>query len=428
MLNGLQENLRDIVIIAKKELRHCFRDSHVLIYTVFIPLVLYPLALVGLSEYMLWRQGLSETSPLRIAFYKNGIEKIPELVEVAKKTKKVVVVESSNPDADLKAKKLECIVDGSPVPKDIRILVNPGSDRFMETRIQLLTLSFEASTLATQEAIKKSGQPKQIATVFEQVTKNVGTVGGKKGKQDDMEMTMFSTTIVLVGFYAYTLMIIAIGAIYPALAAFTEEAEKKTKFTTYLLPVERSSIVTGKFIAVSIMSFLSGMINLFSMGTVAFYFFTRMPFLEKMFGFAANQFSVANVLLLLFILVISILLIAATFTLIAASAKSFKEAQNISSIVLMFVTIMPLISILPGWSLSITTALIPVLNMVLTSKAIITDTLNPLIFSLTLLVNFFLTAILLHFSQIIFWGREPGSQRVSRKAPPAVPGSEATPR
>lgn len=416
------------MIIARKELRHCFRDSHVLIYTVFIPLVLYPLALVGLSEYMLWRQGLSETSPLRIAFYKNGIEKIPELVEVARKNKKIVIVESADPDADLKAKKLECIVDGSPVPKDIRILVNPGSDRFMETRIQLLTLSFEASTRATQEAIKKSGQPKEIATVFGQVTKNVGTVGGKKGNQDDMEMTMFSTTVVLVGFYAYTLMIIAIGAIYPALAAFTEEAEKKTKFTTYLLPVERSSIVTGKFIAVSIMSFLSGMINLLSMGTVAFYFFTRIPALEKMFGFAANQFSIANVLLLIFILIISIFLIAATFTLIAASAKSFKEAQNVSSIVLMFVTLLPLISVLPGWSLNITTAIVPVLNMVLTSKAIITDSLNPLMFAIALIVNLYVTAMLLYFSQIIFWDREPSSKPISKKTPPAVPTGEATPR
>ena len=67
MLNAFQESLHDIAIIARKELTHCFRDAHVLIYTVFIPLVLYPLALVGLSEYMLWREGLSESRPLRIA-------------------------------------------------------------------------------------------------------------------------------------------------------------------------------------------------------------------------------------------------------------------------------------------------------------------------------------------------------------------------
>jgi hypothetical protein len=96
--------------------------------------------------------------------------------------------------------------------------------------------------------------------------------------------------------------------------------------------------------------------------------------------------------------------------------------------VLIFVTVIPMISILPGWSLSITTALIPVLNMVLASKAIITDSIDPVVFAITLMVNLLISGLLLYLSQIVFWGRDPSSKPIPETVPPAVPTSEVTPR
>lgn len=409
MFDGIVERLQDIIVVANKELKHCFRDSHVLIYTVFVPLILYPISLVSLSEYTLWREGLAETRPVRLAYLKEGIEKIPELVQVIKETKKIAVLESTDPIHDLEQNKLECVVDGTGAPEKVNVILNPSSDRFLETRMLMQTRSYDARAQAMKNAVEKVAGASKVTKVFEIETRNVGTMGGRKASLQDMEITAFSTTIVLVAFYGYTMLIITVGAIYPALAAFTEEAEKKTKATTYLLPVERSTVVIGKFVAVTILTILSGLVNFLSMAFVALYFTAKLEWLKRALTLAMKQYSFENLLGIILIFTLSTLLVASLYSLIASSAKSFKEAQNVSSLVLITVTILPMVALLPGWTLDIKTAFIPILNMVLCAKAIVTDSVGGLEMTLACLETVTITAVLLYLSQIIFWGKEPSN-------------------
>lgn len=409
MFDGIIERLQDIIVVANKELKHCFRDSHVLIYTVFVPLILYPISLVSLSEYTLWREGLAETRPVRLAYLKEGIEKIPELVQVIKETKKVAVLESTDPIHDLEQNKLECVVDGTGAPEKVNVILNPSSDRFLETRMLMQTRSYDARAQAMKNAVDKVAGASKVTKVFEIETRNVGTMGGRKASLQDMEITAFSTTIVLVAFYGYTMLIITVGAIYPALAAFTEEAEKKTKATTYLLPVERSTVVIGKFVAVTILTILSGLVNFLSMAFVALYFTAKLEWLKRALTLAMKQYSFENLMGIILIFTLSTLLVASLYSLIASSAKSFKEAQNVSSLVLITVTILPMVALLPGWTLDIKTAFIPILNMVLCAKAIVTDSVGGLEMTVACVETVTITVVLLYLSQIIFWGKEPSN-------------------
>jgi ABC-type Na+ efflux pump permease subunit len=408
VFHGIIDRLNDICVVANKELKHCFRDAHVLIYTIFVPLILYPIFLVSMSEYTLWREGLAETRPVRVAIKKEGSEKIPELIEIFKETKKVAVISSTEPIRDLEQGKLECVVDGINAPETIGVVLNPSSDRFIETQGLMQRCSFDARSSAMKAAIKQAGVNK-VSRVFEIETRNVGTMGGRKANLQDMEVTAFSSTIVLVAFYAYTMLIITVGAIYPALAAFTEETEKKTKATTYLLPVERSTIVFGKFVAVTALTTVSGMVNFLSMAFVAIYFTAKLDWLKRALTLALKQYSFENIMLLILTFVLSTLLVASLSSLIASLAKSFKEAQNISSLVLLTVTIFPMVALLPGWTLDMKTAFIPILNMVLSAKAIVTDSAGGLEMTIACVETLTITAGLLYLSQIIFWGREPSN-------------------
>lgn len=402
--------MNDICIVAGKELRHCFRDSHVLIYTVLVPLVLYPVSLVSLSEYSLWREGLAETRPIHVAFLKDGLEKIPELVSAIKEAKRLSVVESDNPIRDLQQGKFECVIDGRKAPESINVILNQSSDRFLETKVAMTTKTYEARGKAMRKALEDAGCKTKVIRVFEIVTNNVGTIGGRKAKLQDMELTAFSTTMVLVAFYGYTMLIITVGAVYPALAAFTEEFEKRTKNTTYLLPVDRSSVVIGKFSAVVTLTLLSGMVNFFSMGLVALYFTWKLDWLKRTLSLALKQYSLGNVVLLLLVFFLSTLLVAAIYSLMAAHSKSFKEAQNVSSLILIGITILPMVAILPGWSLNQVTAFIPILNMVLAAKAIVTDSLGTSDMLCACIENLAVTGVLIYLSQVIFWGHEPADR------------------
>lgn len=409
VFHGIIDRLQDICTIASKEMKHCFRDAHVLIYTVLVPLILYPISLVGLSEYTLWREGLAETRPVRVAIKQEGIDKIPELVQAIKETKKISITKSDDPMRDLEQGKIECVIDGGNAPKQINVTLNPSSDRFMETRMLVQIQALDARTMAMKKTVDSAKAGKKLTRVFEIETHNIGTMGGRKVNQQDMEVTAFSTTIVLVGFYAYTMLILTVGAIYPALAAFTEEAEKKTKATTYLLPVERSTVVIGKFVAVTTLTCISGFVNFLSMGLVAVYFTAKLDWLKRSLALALKQYSFENIVMLLCIFIFSTLLVASMHSLIAAMAKSFKEAQNISSLFLLIVTILPMAAVLPGWTLDVKTAFIPILNMVLAAKAIVTDSAGPLELSIACIETLTITAALLYASQIIFWGKEPAN-------------------
>ena len=425
MFQGIIERLQDIATVAGKELRHSFRDSHVLIYTVFVPLVLYPVSLVSLSEYTLWREGLAESRPIRVAFIENSKEKIPELFDVLKETKKVAVTESKDPIRDLELGKLEAVIDGTKAPEKIDVKLNPASDRFLESRMSILTRSFDARANAMKKAVESAGSESKINRVFQIATTSVGTIGGHKVGLRNMEVTAFSTTLVLVGFYGYTMLIITVGAIYPALAAFTEEAEKKTKATTYMLPIDRSTIVLGKFVAVTLLTLISGAANFVSMALVAVYFTWKIEWLKRALALALKQYNLETFLLMLLIFMISTLFVAAVYSLIAAMAKSFKEAQNISSLLLLVMTILPMTALFPGWALDMKTAFIPVLNMVLAAKSVVTDSVNPLEFSLACIETLSISAGFLYLSQIIFWGKEPSG--TSQEAQLAPPGNVSVP-
>ena len=58
-------------------------------------------------------------------------------------------------------------------------------------------------------------------------------------------------------------------------------------------------------------------------------------------------------------------------------AKSFKEAQSLINPLMIFVIIPSFIGMMPGMTLSATTAMIPILNVSLATKAIIAGTITP---------------------------------------------------
>src|SRR5690606_34807111 len=80
--------------------------------------------------------------------------------------------------------------------------------------------------------------------------------------------------------------------------------------------------------------------------------------------------------------ILATLMISAVYSLLAAQSKSFKEAQNVSSLVLIFSMILPMMALIPEWTLDTTSALIPVLNTVVLCKSVGAHTIDPWLTSL----------------------------------------------
>lgn len=195
-----------------------------------------------------------------------------------------------------------------------------------------------------------------------------------------------------------------IGCMYPAIDLFTGEKERGTVETLLTTPVARWKILTGKMLVV----ILSGMLAAtFSLGGL-YFAISDMNTGSNMTDISmimSSFFSVKSLLLMALLLLPLIIFFAGLMVPITVYAKSFKEAQSVLTPLNMAVIIPAMISTFPGIEYNLTTAFIPVMNVVLATKEVIAGTIDLTLYFSTFLslVTFAVLAVLLSNRQ---FGRE----------------------
>lgn len=177
------------------------------------------------------------------------------------------------------------------------------------------------------------------------------------------------------GFLPYIFIVFGfLGCMYPAIDLFTGEKERGTIETLLTAPIARWKILLGKMSVVVMSGLLAASLSLLGL-----YISIRgLNLIED----PALLSIINSILSIKFVAVLFILQIPLTIFFagilipIAIHAKSFKEAQSIIT-PLNFVVILPaMIGFLPHIELTPTTALIPIVNIVLATKELIAGTLN----------------------------------------------------
>ena len=165
-----------------------------------------------------------------------------------------------------------------------------------------------------------------------------------------------------------------IGCMYPAIDLFTGEKERGTIETLLTTPVSRWQILVGKMMVVVTSGMLAASCALLGL-FVSIEFLDivhNKEILDIVHGILTPSFIIA-MFSLLFPLVV---FFAGAMIPIAVYAKSFKEAQSIIT-PLNFVMVLPaMIGFFPGIELNAMTAAIPVVNIVLSTKELISGTLS----------------------------------------------------
>jgi len=108
--------------------------------------------------------------------------------------------------------------------------------------------------------------------------------------------------------------------------------------------------------------------------------------------------NIKSVFLLLGMLIPLAFFFSSTLSGLAMSAQSFKEAQSKTQPVMFFVLLPIIVGFIPGVTLDYTTAFIPILNISLTSKAIISDSLDLILYLITLFSNIIIAVIAIFLS------------------------------
>lgn len=182
------------------------------------------------------------------------------------------------------------------------------------------------------------------------------------------------------GFVPYLLIILSvIGAMYPAIDLTAGEKERGTMETILCSPVGRAELVLGKFLTVLTVSVATVLLSILSLTVTGL---ALVHFLADKIGPAAKAAasSGAHTLpmvdpvgvlgVMAMVLPLAVFFSALLFS-VSLFAKSHKEAQTYASPILILTIVPAMAAMLPGVELNAKLALIPILNVSLIGKEMV---------------------------------------------------------
>lgn len=373
-------NWNNILTVYVKELRDSLRDRRTLLSTIIIPTLVIPLMVFGVGKVMsvVMNKAQEEVSAVMIV----GGEDSPGVVanlKAARDSEKnrplFRVVPTGDYKTQISEKKIRAAVE---IPAGFEEALKAGE----APTVTIFYYEGEIKSSLGQRALEKfftelrqktaeirlaeRGLSASLLKPFEVKRKNVAPpekVGGN----------------LVGGFVPYLIIILCFtGAMYPAMDLTAGEKERGTMETLLCSPVPRVDIVLGKFLMVLTGSISAMVFMLLSMGATAMIggsIMTGSGTTMKV-GAAASKaamsvmptvdpFGLLGVLAM--VVPVAVLFAAAAFT-ISLFAKSYKEAQSYLA-PMMIVVIMPaVIGMLPGIDLNVKLSLVPILNLSLVCK------------------------------------------------------------
>ena len=363
-------SLRNIGIVYRKELTDSLRDRRTLVSMIVIPLLVFPVMMLGFSYLAVKLVGQAKKEVPQIMVL--GGEDSPKVMARLRNLDTIEIVPPAPDYVDqISNKKIRAAVE---IPKGfdaalernekttIKIYMYEGEIKssFAADRVEKFFSELREKT--ARDRLEARKLPVSLLKPFDIEQKNVAPpekVGG----------SMFG------GLIGYMVILLCMtGAMYPAIDLTAGEKERGTMETILCSPVQRTHLVLGKFLMVLTASLASAMLSVISMG-VSFLGVSKLGSLESG-GRSPFQMSInPKAVLAVFGMVLPMaVLFAAALMTIALFAKSYKEAQSYLTPMTFLVVIPAVASLLPGVELNAKLALVPVLNTSLVSKEILTGT------------------------------------------------------
>jgi len=365
-------SLRNIGIVYRKELMDSLRDRRTVVSMVAVPLILMPLLTIGVGAVLVNQVGHAmeevptvmilggQDSPIVTAEIEhlNEVKIVPASPDYADKisNKQIRAAVAIPPGFDAK------LAAGQPMTVKIYMYEGEMKSGFGADRLQKFFRDLRDKTV--QENLKAQQLPESLIRPFDIRQENVAPaekVGGA----------------VLGGIVPYFVILLCLtGAMYPAMDLTAGEKERGTIETILCSPISRTHLVLGKFlmvltasIATAVLS-LAAMADSFSVGKKLLLGVAHGA-VDSAMQITISGKGIASIFFVVFPLAV---FFSAALLAISLFAKSFKEAQSYLS-PLMIVAVLPAVAaLLPGVELTTAMSLVPVLNVSLVSKEIITGT------------------------------------------------------
>lgn len=390
---------RQVWIIYVRELRAAFREKTIVFNSLFIPLFLYPSLLwVGLTG-MMFVTGQNEKFVSRVAVI-GWPEHQPKLRQELARDRELELRDATVGRAALEQQiqlgQLDALLEFLPPTNPVtalpanfqaRITYNQSKDR-SDSALQRLNqrlYSFREGWL------KREGQKLGVTeAAWQNFTLSRRNVASEK------ELGHF-----LLGLIAPVIFVVmvAMGTFYPAVDAIAGERERQTWETLMTSSVSRVSVVVAKYLYVTSLGGLAGLLNFLA---IVWTFKPVFAPLMAQAGLTIN-FSVPTAALPVAV-VVGLLLagfIAAGMMILASFARNFKEGQAMTAPFYLLV-MLPVVALqAPGLQFSLALACVPIINLTLVLREALTGVFHWPQIGLSLLVSLLAIALSLRLAASI---------------------------
>ncbi|MDO4710741.1 MAG: ABC transporter permease subunit/CPBP intramembrane protease [Peptostreptococcaceae bacterium] len=426
-------NKKAIFTLYKREMLDILRDKKTVFMNVFVPIILYPLITILASQVMMSVQNSLNEQTYQIAIVSEhdavdemqrilGAEVVPaeaqdsspEAKDQDQNTTKSDPKRSSvSQDQKSKAKdikeetpisKNETAPDparngASNKDKDLRVQIVSSEDPEADLKNKEIHAYIEVKEAKTADA-KASYQIHYVAsnvnssTVTSFIQKKLEIYQEELRIQKLQEMgieydkvwdpieigetdhaTQEQSIGSILGGIIPLLMIMGLvnGASNTAIDTTAGEKQRGTLETTFSFPVTRREIITSKFSAVATMASVSVLLNFLSIGVMGYYMYSLInsvasPDLAPTIDLAS---FLPAVLIMLVCVILFAIFISALSLALYSNAQSPKEAGIYATPIMLVTILVSYIGFIPNLDLSIKTALVPVVNVVLLIKSIL---------------------------------------------------------
>lgn len=378
-----------IFTIFKKELIDTLRDKRTMRTMLLIPLLVFPITLTLFVNVSSSFEKKASEEKLKIgvwgdrgAKYWNQLEQMPaglgkkELEYYEDSSRLKTALEKGDIQLGLIVPKNEPELAREKKPVALTWLFDASEIGRQERAESYMTyLANRAETARLKELGLKAEELHPLVPIYQNCASDKKMIGQLAGG-------MLPYIFIAFGF---------IGCMYPAIDLFTGEKERGTIETLLTTPVSRWQILVGKMLVIVTSGMLAASCALLGL-FVSIEFLDivhNKEILDIVHGILTPMFILSMFSLLLPLVVF----FAGVMIPIAVYAKSFKEAQSIIT-PLNFVMVLPaMIGFFPGIELNALTAAIPVVNIVLSTKELISGTLSVGYYAISLGVMLVLATI-----------------------------------
>lgn len=387
-------NLSKIMTIYKKEMLDIFRDKRTVITSIVLPIILYPIIMIGYTSIISRQEVKLEEKGVKIAIEDHILSQSTQLVlDSLQVIDNLSIVEKSDNYQEMfDQKKINAIIKIFSSEKE------NGFERFVVKIIY--DASDDESKLAFDKIVSKLDSIEldliRIRLQKMEISENVLEVIDVEKENLASKQKMFGFIISKMLPYFLIMMLISGGSIVSS-DLVAGEKERGTLETLLVSGAKRIELVVGKYLTIISVSFITLFLNLFSI-----YLSFKHTLGQANVEMANFSMPLHNFVLVFIIMLPLLTLFSAILLSISTYSRNMKESGTYLTPIMMVSMMMALVSSLPGLKMNMGMALIPVVNFALMFKDIMMGDFSLLYFFVTIGWTLVLDVVAIYVSIRLF--------------------------